>query len=60
MIARLWCEGLASGRKIHRKRWEVITRDKQHEGMDFKEFETFNLGLLAKMVARVISEPNPR
>lgn len=34
-----------------------MTRAKQYEEMDFKELETYNISLEAKMAARVIWEP---
>lgn len=51
--------GLSQTRKkIHSRRWDVVTNTKLDGGLGFKELQSFNLALFFKMVVRVIAEPS--
>lgn len=56
MIAEFWWGKQNESRKIHWRKWSVLTRSKEDSGLGFKELETFNVALLTKMVDRLIKE----
>lgn len=58
MIARFWWGAKNGDRKIHWKRWDTMNNTTQQKGFGFKELQDFNVAMLAKMVGRVLKEPN--
>ncbi|KAG5527030.1 hypothetical protein RHGRI_028084 [Rhododendron griersonianum] len=52
-----WGKGV-SGRKIHWGAWHKLSSPKSMGGMGFKDFESFNIALLAKQFWRMMNNPN--
>ncbi|OMO94917.1 reverse transcriptase [Corchorus capsularis] len=57
-IINYWWGQTENERKIHWCDWQKLTDLKQDGGIRFKEFEVFNLALLAKQAWRVTEYPN--
>lgn len=58
IIAKFWWGSKEGARKLHWKRWELMTISKKDGGFGFKELQTFNAALLTNMVARVLHKLN--
>lgn len=58
VIGSFWWGKGASGNKIHWGAWKKMTVQKSMGGMGFKDFEFFNIALLAKQFWRLINSPN--
>lgn len=57
-LAKFWWGQQKDEGKIHWKSWESLIKSKQEGGMGFREFEAFNLALLAKQCWRIITNPD--
>lgn len=58
VISNFWWGSSNSGNKIHWGAWSKLTEPKAMGGMGFKDFEAFNIALLAKQFWRLINCPN--
>lgn len=58
MIAEFWWVSTTEKRRMHWKRWELLTTSKSSGGLGFRELDTFNKALLTKMEARIMEEPS--
>lgn len=57
-ISNFWWGRSDTGNKIHWGAWQKLTDQKGMGDMGFKDFESFNVVLLAKQLWRLIKEPN--
>lgn len=56
-IARFWWHGNGKFRGIHWRKWDLLTKNKNEGGMDFRDFNALNSGLLAKQAWQLIQNP---
>ena len=57
LIRKFWWGYDGSNKKVHWVKWERLCEDKGKGGMGFKDIEKFNDSLLAKLVWRMINNP---
>ncbi|KAG5533571.1 hypothetical protein RHGRI_027682 [Rhododendron griersonianum] len=57
-ISNFWWGRSDTGNKIHWGAWQKLTDQKGMGGMGFKDFESFNVALLAKQFWHLTKEPN--
>lgn len=58
VLSDFWWGKSSRGRKIHWGAWHKLTLQKGMGGMGFKDFESFNVALLAKQFWRLLNNPN--
>ena len=58
MILNFWWGSKDGARKPHWVSWKVMTQPKVMGGLGFKDFELFNLFLLARQAWRILQNPN--
>lgn len=58
IISKFWWGSSNSERSIHWGAWYKLTDPKSMGGLSFKDFEAFNVALLAKQFWRLIQSPN--
>ncbi|KAF7838884.1 reverse transcriptase [Senna tora] len=58
LIANFWWGLKEDGSKVHWRAWSKLIRPKDEGGLGFKDFENFNLSLLAKQSWRILESPN--
>ncbi|CAN6564467.1 unnamed protein product [Malus baccata var. baccata] len=56
-ICNFWCRGSDQQRGIHWLSWDRLKKQKQAEGLRFRDIQCFNLALLAKIGWRMIQNP---
>lgn len=58
MIARFWWGVINGDRKVHWKRWEIMTPGKKDDDFGLRELYAFNSAMLATMASWNMTEPN--
>lgn len=58
VINNFWWGSSKRGKKIHWGAWYKLTEPKVVGGLGFKDFEAFNITLLAKQFWRMVNCPN--
>ncbi|KAF7825477.1 putative protein phosphatase 2C 65 [Senna tora] len=58
LISNFWWGLKEDGSKVHWKAWHKLVKPKVEGGLGFKDFESFNLSLLAKQAWRMVESPN--
>lgn len=58
LIAKFWWAASNEDRKIHWKRWDMMTKSKGQGDFGFRELQGFNSAMLTNMAARVLDELN--
>ncbi|XP_071939086.1 uncharacterized mitochondrial protein AtMg00310-like [Coffea arabica] len=58
MMARCWWGQNNKKNKQHWIAWEKFTKNKEEDGMGFKDIQMFNKALLAKQVWKIMTQPN--
>lgn len=58
VVRNFWWGSFDKGRKIQWGAWNKLTDPKSMGGLGFKDFESFNIALLAKQFWRMVNCPN--